>query len=170
MTVTVADTSALLSIASAPDVLDTVFDECDVLVPREVVDELEETAEYDDETACVADEALSRLDDTDVREAELDTDFPLDEGENAAVSLADEENVDLFLCDGFNHIGLVHASLGDVRLVTTPKLLEVLVHKNALSDEEAIDALDNMTEARSWDGNSYVHRARETLVGDLCSS
>ncbi|MCX2819774.1 hypothetical protein EGH25_10480 [Haladaptatus sp. F3-133] len=162
----IADMSALLSIASAPDVLDTVFDEYDVLVPREVVDELEETAEYDDETANTADEVLSRLDDNAVRNAELNTDFPLDEGENAAVSLAKRENVDLFLYDGFNRIGLIHASLTDVRLVTTPKLLEVLVHKDALSEEEAVDALDDMTEARSWKGNSYVRRAREMLLGN----
>ena len=160
----VADTSALLSIASAPEVLDPVFNEYDVLVPREVVDELEETAEYDDGTANTADEVLNRLDDDAVRDAEPDTDFPLDEVENAAVSLVNEENVDLFLCDDFNRIGLIHASLTDVRLVTTPKLLDVLVHKDALSDEEeAVDALDDMTEARSWKGNSYVRRARETL-------
>jgi predicted nucleic acid-binding protein len=164
MTVIVADTSALLSIASAPSVLDTVFDEYDVLVPREVVDELEETAEYDDETARAADVVMSRLNDDAVREAELNTDFPLDEGENAAVSLANEKDADLFLCDEFNRIGLIHASLTDVRLVTTPKLLEVLVHKDALSEEEAIEALDDMTEARSWKGNSYVQRARESLL------
>jgi hypothetical protein len=41
--------------------------------------------------------------------------------------------------------------------------LEVLVHKDALSEEEAVDALDDMTEARSWKGNSYVRRAREML-------
>ena len=159
----IADTSALLSIASAPEVLDPVFNEYDVLVPREVVDELEETAEYDDETARAADEALSRLDDNAVRNAELNTDFPLDEGENAAVSLANEKDADPFLCDEFNRIGLIHASLTDVRLVTTPKLLEVLVHRDELSDEEAVDALNTMTEARSWKGNSYVRRARETL-------
>jgi predicted nucleic acid-binding protein len=165
MTRVVADTSALLSIAFAPGVLDTVFEEYEVLVPREVVDELEETASYDDETARASERALSRLDEDAVGESERDADFPLDEGENAAVSLANETDADLFLCDEFNSIGLVHASLSDTRLVTTPKLLEVLVHRGALSEGEAVEALDRMTEARSWDGNSYVSRARASLIG-----
>jgi predicted nucleic acid-binding protein len=161
----VADISALLSIASVPEVLQTFFEEYEVLIPREVVNELEETASYDDEAAQASERALSRLDEDAVREAEVDADFPLDEGENAAVSLANERDADLFLCDEFNSIGLVHASLSDTRLVTTPKLLEVLVHRGVLSDEDAVEALDRMTEARSWDGNRYVRRARESLVG-----
>lgn len=170
MTRVVADTSALLSIASSPDVLNTVFEEYDVLVPQEVVNELEETASYDDETARASERALDRLDEDAVREAERDAGFPLDDGENAAVSLANETDADLFLCDEFNSIGLVHASLSDTRLVTTPKLLEVLVHRNALSKEDAVEALDRITESRSWEGNSYVHRARESLVGEESDS
>jgi predicted nucleic acid-binding protein len=161
----VADTSALLSIASVPHVLRTVFEEYDVLVPQEVINEVEETASYDDETAQASERALNHLNEDAVREAEQDVNFPLDQGENAAVSLANATDADLFLCDEFNSIGLVHASLSDTRLVTTPKLLEVLVHRDGLLEENAVKALDRMTEARSWDGNSYVRRARGSLVG-----
>jgi hypothetical protein len=55
----------------------------------------------------------------EVRSAELNTDSPLNEGENVSVSLANEKD---------------------------------------------IEALDTMTEARSWDGNSYVRRARDSLL------
>lgn len=161
----VADTSALLSIATVTEVLDAVFEEYEMFVPQEVVNELEEAASYDDETARASRRVLSSLDEDAVMEVERDTDFPLDEGENAAVSLADERDADLFFCDEFNRIGLVHASLPDARLVTTPKLLEVLIHKGTMSEEDAVEALDRMTEARSWEGNSYVDRARESLVG-----
>jgi predicted nucleic acid-binding protein len=141
----------------------TFFKEYSVLVPQEVINEVEETASYDDETARASERALDKLNEDAVREAERDADFPLDEGENAAVSLANETDADLFLCDEFKGIGLVHASLSDTRLVTTPKLLNVLVHRDALPEDDAIESFDRMTEARSWDGNIYMQRARELV-------
>jgi len=68
-----------------------------------------------------------------------------------------------FLCDEFNQLGLIHASLADTRLVTTPTLLSVLVRTEHLSAADARLFLGEISDARSWGANSYVQRARSLL-------
>ncbi|ELZ57395.1 hypothetical protein C467_06584 [Halorubrum hochstenium ATCC 700873] len=76
---------------------------------------------------------------------------------------ANDLDAALFLCDEFTQLGLIHASLADTRLVTTPTLLSVLVRTDALSTADATAILDANGDARSWDSNSYVQRARSLL-------
>ncbi|ELY92108.1 hypothetical protein C485_00005 [Natrinema altunense JCM 12890] len=77
--------------------------------------------------------------------------------------IRDSLDAALLLCDEFNQLGLVHASLADTRLVTTPTLLSVLVRTDQLSAADARAILDEVSDARSWDANSYVQRARSLL-------
>jgi predicted nucleic acid-binding protein len=93
----------------------------------------------------------------------LDADFPLDDGENAAVTLSNELDAAFLLCDEFNQLGLIHASLADTGLVTTPTLLSVLVRTDHLSATDARQLLDTISDVRSWNSNSYVQRARSLL-------
>lgn len=163
----VADTSALVSLgvvaADDPNPLDHLLDSHDLAVPTRVVAELEETAAYDDTSGNAAAAALDRRGEFSVRTVELDETFPLDEGENAAVSLANEVDATQFLCDEFNRLALVHASLTTARLLTTPILLVVLVRTEVVSPATAETLLEEITDARSWSGNAYVSRTRETL-------
>ena len=99
----------------------------------------------------------------EVHLVELDETFPLDDGENAAVTLANEVNAVQLLCDEFNRLALIHASLVDTRLVTTPILLTALVGNDVLSPDSAEELLRVMSDARSWSTNSYVARAKATL-------
>jgi hypothetical protein len=135
-----------------------LVDEDELLVPRQVVDELEETASYDDEQGRAAEKVLRFVQQSTVgvRSVDLDPEFPLDRGENAAVALANAEDADLFLCDEFNRIGLIHASLSDARLITTPKLMEVF-HRGRLLRADAVDALDSISNLRSW-GEKQLRR------------
>ena len=163
----VADTSALVSLGVVaerdPSPLDCLLSEYTVLTATEVRDELREVASYADEHERAARAVIDRLERFEVRQADLDSDFPLDDGENAAVTLANDENAAMFLCDEFNQLGLVHASLVDSRLVTTPKLLAVFVRNGMLAEADAKAALDAMSDVRSWANNSYVRRAREAF-------
>ncbi|SHH66193.1 PIN domain-containing protein [Halobaculum gomorrense] len=163
----VADTSALVSLGIAADLdvdpLAIALDKYTVLVPTVVVDELEEVASYDDDHGRAAGRVLDRMEAFSTRSVELDAEFPLDDGENAAVTLANEEDADLLLCDEFNRLGLIHASLVDTRLVTSPTLLSVFVRNGWTSSTEAQTVLDAISSARSWDANSYVQRARSLL-------
>lgn len=166
MTKLVADTSGLVSLgiaAEVPDPLGLCLSAYDVQVPETVVDELREIASYDDEHAQATDAVLARTEEMAIRPVTLDAEFPLDDGENAAVTLANDDGAALFLCDEFNRIGLIHASLADTRLVTTPALLSVLVRTGELSGDDAATILDGISRARSWDANSYVRRARSLL-------
>lgn len=161
----VADTSALVSLGCATQspVLGILLSEYEVVVPEVVVAELEDVAAYDDEQARGADRLLGRRDELSTVAVPLDADFPLDDGENAAVELANDRDASMLLCDEFNKIGLLHASLDDVQLVTTPKFLLVLEAKDLLSASEVESSLDRIGEVRSWDGNSYVERIRNRL-------
>jgi predicted nucleic acid-binding protein len=163
----VADTSALVSLGivsdSALNPLSLCLGDYDVFVPEEVLEELEEIASYDDKHGQAATAVLDRTAALRVQTVPLDAEFPLDDGENAAVTLANEIDAALFLCDEFNSLGLVHASLADTRLVTTPTLLSVFVRTDQLTSDEADTLLDDISTARSWNTNGYVKRARSLL-------
>lgn len=163
----VVDSSALVSLGIVtgddPDPLSICLARYDPVLPAVVVEELREMASYDDAHGRSAAAVLDRTDGFEMRSVDLDAGFPLDDGENAAVTLANELDAALFLCDEFNQLGLIHASLADTRLVTTPTLLSVFVRIGQLSPSEARMLLDNISDARSWDANSYVRRARSLL-------
>lgn len=163
----IADSSALVSIgtvaAAEPDPLSLCLEIYDLIIPTEVVTELEEIASYDDAHGRAATAVLDRAERFSTRTVDLDTEFPLDDGENAAVTLANDFEAALFLCDEFNHLGLIHASLADTRLVTTPTLLSVFVRKGQLAPADARALLDEISAARSWNSNTYVQRARSVL-------
>jgi len=163
----VADTSALVSLGTvtdaSPSPLDYLLDSHNVVIPERVVDELTETASYDDTSGEAAQSILDRRSAFEVCSVELDETFPLDDGENAAVTLANEINAVQLLCDEFNRLALIHASLAETRLVTTPIVLTALVRNDAISPDAADKFLAEMSDARSWSSNSYVERAKATL-------
>lgn len=167
MSVLVADTSGLVSLGivttDAEALLDRCVDAYDVHVPTVVVDELEEIAGHDDRHGASARRVLDRGHEFTVQDVALDPEFPLDDGENAGVTLANDVSAALFLSDEFNQLGLVHASLANTRLVTTPTLLAVLVQTDRLTEERGRALLDEIGDARSWNGNAYVERARSLL-------
>ncbi|MUV59824.1 hypothetical protein [Halobacterium sp. CBA1126] len=169
----VADTSALVSLGTVADhewnPLDYLLDQHTVLVPKLVVDELTETATYDDTSGQGALRVLDRQPALDVRDITLDESFPLDDGENAAVTLANDCGAAQLLCDEFNQLALVHAPLVDTRLVTTPTLLLALTRSDEVTPKTARSLLAAMRDARSWTNNRYVERA-ETVLTDANES
>ena len=163
----VADVSALVSLGAVagtePDPLSMCLADYDAVVPTAVIQELQETASYEDAHGRAATAVLERTEILETRSVSLDSGFPLDDGENATVTLANDIDAALVLCDEFTQLGLIHASLADARLVTTPTLLSVFVRTERLTVEEARTLLDEVSETRSWTANSYVERARSVL-------
>jgi hypothetical protein len=146
-----------------PNPLDHLLDEHTVVVSEQVLAELDETAAYDDPAGRGAQNVLARRERFEIASVSLDETFPLDDGENAAVTLANDVEATQLLCDEFTQLALVHASLTTARLVTTPTLFVLLARLDVLSGAEAAAMLGDVGEARSWDGNAYVERARATL-------
>lgn len=167
MSTLVADASALVSLGvvadADPDPLAICLTRYEVVIPAAVIEELQEIASYDDAHGRAARIVLDRTEDFKTLSVDLDAEFPLDEGENAAVTLANDLDAALLLCDEFTQLGLIHASLADTRLVTTPTLLSVFVRSEQLSAFTARTLLDEIGTARSWEGNSYVKRAYSLL-------
>lgn len=167
MALIIADTSALVSFGTVTNhersPLAVLFDEHQVVVPEQVVSELRETASYEDRSGHAAQAVLDCRSAFDVRDTELDETFPLDDGENAAVTLANDLDATQFLCDEFNRLALIHASLANTRLVTTPNFLTLLVSNELLAPSDAEDLLSTISTARSWESNTYVARATATL-------
>ncbi|OYR49676.1 hypothetical protein DJ73_17370 [Halorubrum sp. Ea1] len=163
----VADASALVSLGivatadSGP--LGLALSRYDVVVPTAVMRELKDVASYEDVHGRAATAVLDRTAEFAQQSVVLDAGFPLDDGENAAVTLANDLNAALLLCDEFTQLGLIHASLADTQLVTTPTLLSILVRTDQLAAADARTLLDEISAARSWDTNSYVQRARSLL-------
>ena len=168
----VADTSALVSLGVVldrdPNPLEVVLDAHEVAIPERVLSEVEATARYDSGVA--AGRVLDRRGQFAVQGVTPDETFPLDDGENAAVRLANETGASQLLCDEFNRLALVHASLTTARLVTTPVLLVLLARAGTVPASTADSLLADIAEARSWDGNAYVSRARVTLERESASS
>ncbi|MGB9966380.1 hypothetical protein [Halobacterium hubeiense] len=163
----IADASALVSLGTVadadPNPLTLCLSQYEVVVPIAVIQELREIASYEDVHGHAATAVLDHTHLLETRSVSLDAEFPLDDGENAAVTLTNDLDAALLLCDEFNQLGLIHASLADTRLVTTPTLLSILVRAEQLSAPDARRLLDQISDARSWDANSYVQRARSLL-------
>ena len=126
MTTVVADTSGLVSLGIVagfnPDPLSVCLATYNLCIPTVVNEELKEIASYNDSHGRAATAVCDRSGEFTIQSVDLDPEFPLDDGENAAVTLANEIDAELFLCDEFNSLGLIHASLANTRLVTTPTL------------------------------------------------
>lgn len=152
-----------IAASQEPNPLERCLDTYDLRIPETVLDELREVASYDDEHGRAAEAVLARSAEITTRSVTLDVEFPLDDGENAAITLANDVDAELCLCDEFNRLGLIHASLANTRLVTTPTLLSVLVRTDQLPSDDALALLEEISRVRSWEANSYVQRARSLL-------
>jgi predicted nucleic acid-binding protein len=101
----VADTSALIMITTA-DTIRLVLDGFDVHTTDAVVEEIEETAEYDDIHGKAATEVLNQKDRMTVH-ATGETDFEssrIDSGEATCVSLTRELNAGFLITDDLSRV------------------------------------------------------------------
>jgi len=161
----VADTSGLVSIASTAaarqKLLPVLLDSYEVTVPQQVIDELEATGQYEDEHATAASAVLDNRTQLTATAVDPDPMFPLDDGENAVVQLANRLDAPFCYCDEYTQLSLIHASLSATRLVTTPRLLKAFVVRGEFSNDTAVKLLEDIADARSWSGNAYVQQATQ---------
>ncbi|WP_231187314.1 hypothetical protein [Haladaptatus sp. DYF46] len=172
----VADTSALASLGvpraasdydtdSAPDPLQYLLTSCEVVVPPEVVSELNDIAQYHDIHSAAAHNVLAAQEHYTVTDPYQKAEAPdtrptfgLDDGETDGILLANALAVDGFLTDEFGgtNFALVHAALRGPRIVPTPRLICDYARDGHMTHIEARNLVNAIGSYRSWDDSPYV--------------
>lgn len=146
----VADTSALVSLATASDE-DVLFEEFDVHTTAAAIEELEDTAAYDDASGDAARSVLDERDRLSVHAVEtpaIDS-SRIDPGEASCIALVRNRDADFLLTDDHRALPELRA-LVDAQIATSPIVLKALVERDALAREAAVNRLEEMADDRSW--------------------
>ena len=157
----VADTSALVSLATA-ETLELVLAEFDVHTTQTVVDELSETAEYDDAHGSAAQAALNMQDRITIHtiSGEVVTSSRIDAGEGSCCTLAANSDADFVLTDDLRALPELQ-QVTEAKVAISPIVLQALVKRDVLDRADAIERLEHLAETRDWLGAPIYRRARQ---------
>lgn len=179
--VAVVDTNVLLNLATpvvdgrarAPtgaDPLRAVLSSYDVHVPDSVLGECSAATGSDDLLAAAAELVLNAARQVTTHDVTEQIDGPLeyglDQGESAAIWLANDLGAELFLTDEFNSTNYLFVSLALAdrnTLYTTPHILCVLATSGVLSPEYVDALLTYYVETKDWD-SAYVDHLRQRYL------
>ena len=156
----VADTSALISLATAQS-LDVVLDEFDVHTTATVLDELGETADYDDSAGEAADIVLDQRDCFTVHAIEEDvvTSSRIDPGEGSCSMLANQLGAVFLITDDVRALPELQ-NLTEATVAISPIILKALVKRDVLDGDEAEDRVDRLADERGWIDAPIYRRAK----------
>lgn len=155
----VADTSVLVSLA-AGDVLDLPLDAFDVHTTETVIDELRDTAKYDDSHGRAATAVLDTSDRLTINAVETPIESArIDRGEGSCTALARTYGADFLLTDDLRALPELEGAV-DSQVAISPIVLRALVIDGRLTREEALDQLDGLAHRRDWFGAPIYRRAR----------
>lgn len=160
----VLDTSAFVSLGTG-GVLGTVIAEFDVLTTETVLDELQETAAYDDTHARAAASVLDARDEfrSIVVDADELTTSRIDAGEASCVVAVQETDSAFLVTDDYRALPELQPLVDDAEVALSPVVLRALLERDAIDHEEATDIFDRMAEARDWLG-APIHRYGRRLL------
>ena len=157
----VADTSALITLASI-DIFDLVLEEFDIHTSVTAVEELEDTAEYDDSHGKAADGVLQHRDQFTVHDASR-TEFQssrIDGGEGSCADLARDLGADFLITDDLRALPELQ-TLSGTQVAISPIVLRALVKRDVLDEEEAAAKLEAAAENRDWLESPIYTKARD---------
>ena len=159
----VVDTSALITVASI-NLLDDVLTEYDVHTTETVIQELEETAEYEDIHGEAAQDVLDQVERLEVS----NTSEPgfrssrIDEGEGTTVALANETQAAFLITDDLRALPELQ-TVADSKVAISPILLKALVKRDVLEQEDALRKLEEAAENRDWLESPIYQKAKDLL-------
>lgn len=154
-----ADTSALISLTSI-DLLDTFQTEFDVHTTELVVEELEETSEYDDRHGNAAETVFDNLDRITTHQIQGEfTSSRVDPGEGNCALLTKENDADFLITDDLRALPELQ-TVADAKVAISPIVLKALVQRDVLTREEALETLNELAEQRDWLGAPIYRRAK----------
>jgi predicted nucleic acid-binding protein len=154
-----ADTSALISVASI-DLPDIFLSEFDVHTTDIVVEELEETAEYDDRHGEAAATVLDNLDKISTHQVQGEfTSSRVDQGEGSCALLTNQIDAEFLITDDLRALPELQ-NLVETKVAISPIVLKALVKRDVLDHEDALEKLDQLAETRDWLGAPIYRRAQ----------
>lgn len=164
----VADTSALISLATA-DSLMIVLDEFAVHTTETVMAELEDTAAYDDVAGTAATQVLGQQERFTVHpvdEAAVPRTSRVDVGEGSCVVLANRIDAGFLITDDLRALPELQ-QLCTANVTISPIVLNALVNRGVLTNEEAKDRTEQLAETRDWLGAPIYRRARDLFENNI---
>jgi len=156
----IIDTSALITIASI-NLLDPVLTEYDVHTTETVIEELNETAEYEDVHGQAAQTVLDQLDRIEVHRTNKQhfQSSRIDDGEGSMVTLANNKQANFLITDDLRALPELQA-VADSTVVISPILLKALVKRDILEQKDAMEKLEEAADNRDWLGSPIYKKAR----------
>lgn len=157
----VADTSALISLTTA-ECLDLFLDEFDVWTTETVLEELAETANYDDPHGRAATTVLDRQERLTVHTVEesVPETSRIDRGEGSCVVLADQRSADFLVTDDLRALPELQ-QITDAQAAISPIVLKALVNRGVLERGDARQRVDQLARSRDWLGAPIYRRAKQ---------
>lgn len=155
----VADTSALVSLASI-HTLDLFLSEFDVHTTETVIQELEETAGYEDRHGNAAETVLTNRDRLAVHQVNnmRFSSSRIDSGESSCAQLTNERDAEFLITDDLRALPELQVVV-DARVAISPIVLKALVKRDVIGPKEANDRLARLAESRDWLGTPIYRRA-----------
>ena len=155
----VADTSALVSLGSI-DLLNTFLTEFDVHTTETVIEELEETSEYNDNHGNAAETVLENVDRITTHQVDGEfTSSHVDQGEGSCALLTKQIDAKFLITDDLRALPELQ-TVADSQVAISPIVLKALVKREAIEQEEALEKLDELAEQRDWLNAPIYRRAR----------
>ncbi|WP_411964375.1 hypothetical protein [Haloferax sp. YSMS24] len=158
----VVDTSAFISLAVG-GVFETVLDEFDIVTTQVVLDELEQTAAYDDhhgDGASIVLDAVDRITVVDTTGEEFVT-SRIDDGEASCVAAVRDVGAVFLITDDYRALPELQ-NVVDAEVALSPIVLRALVKRGSLTTEEANSAFEAIAAGRDWLG-APIYRYARTL-------
>ena len=155
----VADTSSLISLTSI-DLLDTLLTEFDVHTTETVIQELEDTSDYDDSHGQAAQNVLNNLDKITAHQVKGEfTSSRVDQGEGGCALLTKGIEAEFLITDDLRALPELQ-NVADSKAAISPIVLKALVKRDVLGQNEAVSKLDELAEQRDWLGAPIYRRAK----------
>jgi predicted nucleic acid-binding protein len=159
----VADTSALISIASI-DLLDTFLKEFDVHTTETVVEELEETSEYNDRHGEAAQTVLDDLKRVETHQVTGEfTSSRVDQGEGSCTLLTEKIAAEFLITDDLRALPELQ-NVANTKAAISPIVLKALVKRDVLEQERAVEKIEELAEQRDWLGAPIYRRAKNLFT------
>lgn len=161
----VVDTSALISLAIG-DALDETLAAFDIVTTPTVIEELEETAAYDDRHGTAATAVRQRMESLTVQDADgapFET-SRVDAGEASCVAAARTVDAAFLVTDDYRALPELQG-LVDAEVAVSPIVLRALVKRDALSSADAETAFETIAAGRDWLDAPIYRYARRLFSG-----